>query len=73
MHFVTGELVEIYEEDGLRMGKLRVAGTITRVVLTLLPEAQAGDVVLVHAGVAISQVRPEARPPDRDPTDRSAK
>lgn len=64
MHFVTGELVEIYEENGIPMGKLRVAGAITRVALALLPHVQVGDVVLAHAGVAISKVEPENRRPD---------
>lgn len=61
MHLVTGEVAEIYEENGVRLGKVRVGGALTRVVLTLLPEVQAGDVVLVHAGVALCKVLPEKR------------
>jgi hydrogenase maturation factor len=59
MHFVTGTLVGITDEDGDRMGKLRVGGAITTVELLLLPEARVGDTVLAHAGVALSIIDPE--------------
>ena len=61
MHFVTGEVIEIYEEGGLRMGRVRVGGAITCVSLALLPDVQVGDAVLAHAGVAISKVKREER------------
>ncbi len=58
MHFVTGEVVAIYQENGLRMGRVRVGGVLTRVSLELLPDLEIGDVVLAHAGVALSKVDP---------------
>ncbi len=61
--FLIGEIVAIFEEDGLRIGKLRVSGAITRVALGVLPDVQIGDMVLVHAGVAVSRV---ARDKNRD-------
>ncbi len=54
--FFTGEIVDIFEEDGLRIGKLRVSGAITRVALGVLPDVQIGDMVLIHAGVAVSKI-----------------
>jgi hydrogenase maturation factor len=59
MHFATGELIEIIEEGGERRGKIRVGGAVTEVALNLLPEAEIGDTVLAHAGVAISRVESE--------------
>lgn len=59
MHFVTGEVVEIYEENGLQMGKVRLGGALTRVALHLLPDVQVGDVVLTHVGVALSKIQPD--------------
>jgi hydrogenase maturation factor len=42
-----------------RVGRVSVRGAAIEVALDLVPEAQAGDVVLVHAGVALSLVRDE--------------
>ncbi len=63
--FFTGQIVEIYEADGMRMGKLRVGGALTRVALALLPEARVGDTVLVHAGVAVSKIESDKISPEK--------
>jgi hydrogenase expression/formation protein HypC len=60
MHFVTGELVEIFHENALRMGRVRVGGALDTVALELVPDARVGDLVLLHAGVALSRVEPRA-------------
>ena len=54
--FYTGQISEIFQQDGLRFGRLRVGGAITRIVLELVPEVKVGDTVLVHAGVAVSKI-----------------
>ncbi len=53
---IPGRIVEIYDEQGLRMGKLDFGGTLRRCCLQYLPEARVGDYALVHVGFAISQV-----------------
>ena len=53
---IPGRIVEIYDEQGLRMGKLDFGGTLRRCCLHYLPEATVGDYALVHVGFAISQV-----------------
>jgi hydrogenase maturation factor len=63
MQLVTGTLVEIGEEDGLHVGRMRVDGALTRVVLTLVPEARVGDGLLAHAGVALSRLVPPEQTP----------
>lgn len=56
MNLVTGEVMSIKEEEGIRVGRIRVAKAYFRVPLTLLPEAAVGDIVLVESGVAIARV-----------------
>ena len=56
---IPGRVVEIYEEKGLRMGKLDFGGTIRKACLQYLPEAGLGDYALVHVGVALSKVDEE--------------
>ena len=53
----AGRLVELDEGPDGRTGRVSVRGARTSVVLDLLPEARAGDTVLVHAGVALALVR----------------
>ena len=53
----AGRVVEVDDEPGGRMGLVSVRGARTSVVLDLVPEAKAGDTVLVHAGVALALVR----------------
>jgi hydrogenase maturation factor len=52
----TGRLVEVREGPAGRVGRLSVRGARTEVALDFVPEARAGDDVLVHAGVALSIV-----------------
>ena len=54
---VPGRILEIEGDDPLlRAGRVDFAGTIKRVNLAYVPEAQVGDYVLVHVGFAISVV-----------------
>jgi hydrogenase maturation factor len=63
MNLLYGQIVEIASEDGMRMGKIRVAGAFKKVSLELLGEAQIGDRVLVCDGIAISKEEPVEPPP----------
>jgi hydrogenase maturation factor len=56
MNLVTGEIVSIEIEEGVRIARIRVAKAYVRVPLTLVPEASVGDAVLVESGVAIGRV-----------------
>lgn len=54
---IPGQLLDIEGNDPLtRQGRVAFGGLIKRVNLAFVPEAQAGDYVLVHAGVAISVI-----------------
>jgi hydrogenase maturation factor len=56
MNLVYGEIAEIFLQDGVRTGKVRVAGAAKNIPLELLTDVQPGDRVLLCDGVAISKV-----------------
>lgn len=58
---IPGKLVEITNEldEVFRTGKVSFDGIIKEVSLTLVPEANVGDYVLVHVGAAISTIDEE--------------
>jgi len=53
---IPGEIVEISEDQGLRVGRVRFAGITRTVCLEYVPEAALGDYVVVHVGFAISRI-----------------
>jgi hydrogenase expression/formation protein HypC len=56
---IPGKIIEVFEAQGLRMGRADFGGTIRKVCLEHLLEAGLGDYVLVHVGFALSRVDPE--------------
>mgnify|MGYP000654453859 CR=1 FL=1 len=53
---IPGKIIEDYEADGLRMGKVDFGGVVREVCLDYVPEARVGEYVIVHVGFAISVV-----------------
>lgn len=51
---VPGKLIEIYEEGGMKMGRVDFEGTVQAVCLEYVPEIQIGQYAIVHAGFALS-------------------
>jgi len=58
-------LVEVWEDAGTRVGRLGDGHVVS---LAFLPEAEAGDVVLVHLGIPVEVLVPEAIEPEGAPT-----
>ena len=56
MNLVYGEIVDLFIEDGMRMGNVRVSGVVKKVALNLVTGARCGDRVLFCDGVAIGKV-----------------
>lgn len=57
---VPGKLLEITGEDDLsRVGRASFGGVVKEINLAFVPEAQVGDYVTVHVGVALSVVDEE--------------
>jgi len=59
MNIVTGQLEEIYVNDGMTMGKVSVRGAYLKVPLTFLMSAKVGDTIVIESGVAISRSEKE--------------
>jgi hydrogenase expression/formation protein HypC len=49
---VPGKIIDVYEADGLRMGKVDFGGVIKEVCLAYVPEAQPGNYAVIHVGFA---------------------
>ena len=56
---VPGRVNEIYEANGLKMGKVDFGGVKREVCLEYVPEVQIGEYVIVHVGFAINQMSEE--------------
>ena len=51
---VPGKIIEIYEKDGLRMGKIDFGGVVRETCLAYVPDAVIGDYALIHVGFALN-------------------
>lgn len=52
---VPGKIVDIYEKNGLQMGKIDFGGGVMReTCLAYVPEAQLGDYTIIHVGFALN-------------------
>jgi hydrogenase expression/formation protein HypC len=56
---VPGKVDEIYEANGLIMGKVDFGGVKREVCLEYVPEVEIGEYVIVHVGFAINQMSEE--------------
>ncbi len=56
---VPGKIVEIYEANGLKMGKIDFGGVSREACLEYVPDAQIGEYAVIHVGFAISQLSEE--------------
>ena len=56
MNLLYGEIVDVFPEDGMVAGKIRVGGALKKVFLDLLVAPRIGDRVLICDGVALSKV-----------------
>jgi len=61
---IPGEVVDVRDDGGLHVGRVRFAGITREVCLDYVPDAQPGEFVLVHVGFAISKI-------DREEAERS--
>lgn len=61
MILIYGEIIEVFSDGALRMGKVRSGGAIKKICLDLLTEVRRGDRVLVCDGVALSKVDDQSK------------
>jgi hydrogenase expression/formation protein HypC len=57
---VPGQVKEIYESFGTRMGRVNFGGVVKEVCLAYMPELEVGDYTIVHVGFAITKVDEES-------------
>jgi len=54
---IPGKILEITDDGHLtRAGRVSFGGVIKEVILSCVPDAEVGEFVIVHVGVAISKV-----------------
>ena len=51
---VPGKIIEIYENAGLKMGKIDFGGVTREACLAYVPEAKIGDYTIIHVGFALN-------------------
>jgi hydrogenase expression/formation protein HypC len=51
---VPGKVTEIFEDNGVKMGRIDFSGNRQQACLSCLPEVSVGDYVIVHAGFALN-------------------
>jgi hydrogenase expression/formation protein HypC len=51
---IPGRIIEIYEQDGLKMGRVDFGGVVRETCLAYVPQAQVGDYTIVHVGFALN-------------------
>lgn len=53
---IPGKVIEIIDENGLKMGRIDYAGTVQKACLEYLPDVSPGQYVVVHAGFALNVI-----------------
>jgi len=53
---VPGKIIELYEVDGLKMGKIDFGGVTREACLAYVPEARLGDYTIIHVGFALNLI-----------------
>jgi len=56
---IPGKVTELYQANGMKMGKVDFGGVVKEACLEYLPEIQVGDYTIVHVGFGISQLDEE--------------
>lgn len=51
---VPGKIVEVFENNGLKMAKVDFGGIFREACLDYVPDAKIGEYCLIHVGFAIS-------------------
>lgn len=51
---IPGKIVEVYERDGLKMGKIDFGGVVRETCLAYVPDIEVGQYAIVHVGFALN-------------------
>ncbi len=53
---VPGRVVDIFEADGIQMGKMDFDGITKNICLAYVPDIKVGEYAIVHVGFAIEKL-----------------
>lgn len=53
---VPGKIIELYQANGMKMGKVDFGGVVREACLEYLPDIQVGEYTIVHVGFGISRL-----------------
>ncbi len=53
---IPGKILDIYETNGLLMGRIDFGGVVREACLTYVPEAKLGDYTIIHVGFALQLI-----------------
>ena len=53
---VPGKILDIYEDNGLLMGRVDFGGVIREACLSYVPNARVGDYTIIHVGFALNLI-----------------
>ncbi len=56
---IPGKVIDVYEVDGLQMGKVDFGGVIKEACLAYVPDIALGDFTIIHVGFAINKLDEE--------------
>ena len=56
---IPGNIIEIYSNGDLLMGKIDFEGVVREACLAYVPEAKIGDYALIHVGFALNLISEE--------------
>ena len=51
---IPSKVIELYETNGMQMGKVDFGGVIKEVCMAYVPEVKVGDYTLIHVGFALN-------------------
>ena len=53
---IPGKVTELYQANGMKMGKVDFGGVVREACLEYLPEIQVGEYTIIHVGFGISRL-----------------
>ncbi len=53
---IPGKVTELYQANGVLMGKVDFGGVVREACLEYLPDIQVGDYTIIHVGFGISRL-----------------
>jgi hydrogenase expression/formation protein HypC len=51
---IPAKVIELYETNGIKMGKVDFGGVLKEACMEYVPEVKVGDYTIIHVGFALS-------------------